>query len=152
MNTSIKLSIEIENDRFDYGIEANFKVTDILFSDFNNLMDAEDIIGKVRKCLRAIKSYKMISIYLTEGEQFSSYPKCLEAVRFTNNYGEVKMAYAVNNYFEHWHKALSPNKHINKAISLLVFKANKLQAQRIAERVKVDNELPPPPSEIHLVI
>ncbi len=153
MNTSITLSIEIENDRYGYGIEASFKVTEILFSDFSSLMDAEDIIGKVRQCLRAVKSYKMVSIYLTEGEQFGIYPKCLESIRFVNNYGEVKMAYAVNNYFKHWHHILSPNKHIYKAISEVVFKANKLQAQRIAERVKVDdNQLPPPPSEIHLVI
>jgi hypothetical protein len=153
MNTSIKLSIEIENDRYGYGIEASFKVTEILFSDFNSLMDAEDIIGKVRQCLRAVKSFKMVSIYLTEGEQFSAYPKCLDSIRFVNNYGEVKTSYAVNNYFEHWHHILSPNKHIYKAISEIVFKANKLQAQRIAERVKVDdNQLPPPPSEIYLVI
>lgn len=151
--TSIKLSVEIENDRYDYNIEAKFKVSEILFSDFNRLMDADEIIGKVRKCLRAIKSYKMVTIYLTEGHQFTTYPECLESIRFVNSYGEVKMSRTTNNYFEDWLKVVSPNKDIYIAISNLVYKANTLQAQRIAERVKVDdNQLPPPPSEIHLVI
>jgi len=63
------------------------------------------------------------------------------------------MSYAVNNYFENWDKVTASDKHIYQHIRSLVQQANKLQVQRIAERVKVDdNQLPPPPSEIHLVI
>lgn len=153
MNTSIKLSIEIENDRFGYNISGKFQVTEILFSDFNRLMDAEEIVKQVKQSMRALKSYKMLSIYLTEGEQFSTYPEVISAVRFTNSYGEVKMAHAVRNYFDNWNKVTASDKDIYQQIRSFVQQANTLQAQRIAERVKVDdNQLPPPPSEIYLAI
>ena len=81
-------------------------VADILFSDFDRLLDAEDIVNDVRYALRMLKGFKMLTIDLTDGEQFTSYPELIQAVRFTNHYGEIKMSTANKNnkYFENWEK------------------------------------------------
>lgn len=136
MKTTIKLLIEIEQrTKLGLNISGKFDVNNLLFSEYNSLLNSEDIIMDVKKCLRLLKGFSMLTIRLTEGEEYSSYPKEINSVRFTNNYGEIKMAHAVNGeaYYQNWDAAKV--NHIYENIRELTRNANSRQAQKIADRV-----------------
>ena len=85
MKTTLKLSINIEQDtKFGCNVRGEFNVTDMIFSDLNNLLDAESMIADVKKCLKLLKGFKMLTIRLTDGIQYESYPTEIHSVSEPN--------------------------------------------------------------------
>ena len=141
MKTTLKLSINIEQDtKFGCNVTGEFNVTDMIFSDLNNLLDAESMIADVKKCLKLLKGFKMLTIRLTDGIQYESYPTEIHSVRFTNHYGEIKMAYANktsgHNCYTNWE--IVKEKDIYDNIRTFVQNANILQVGKIRESVNTE--------------
>jgi len=128
--TSTKLSVYIESDRVGYNVRGEFIVSDILFSDLEHKggIDEEQMIADVKQCIKALKGFKMLTISLTDGEQYSTYPKEIDSVRFTNHYGGIKMAYASGSYYNNWVE--SNDKHIYTMIRKFVHDANALHSKK----------------------
>jgi len=134
MKTRIKLSVTIEQERINHkNISGEMVVADILFSDFDRLLDAEDIVNDVKYALRMLKGFKMLTIDLTDGEQFTSYPELIQAVRFTNHYGEIKMATANRDdkCFTQWEKATA--NYVYSAIRSMAHIANTRHTNKLSK-------------------
>jgi len=99
----------------------------MLFSDLIHTegMDGKQIIKDVKQSIKALKGFNMLTIRLTDGEQYSTYPKEIDSVRFTNNYGEI---YASGSYYNNWVE--SNDKHIYTMIKKFVHDANALHSKK----------------------
>jgi hypothetical protein len=127
---STKLSVHIESDRLSSNVKGEFTITDILFSDLTHAdgMDGKQIIKDVKQCIKALKGFNMLTIRLTDGEQYSAYPQEIDSVRFTrNSYQEYKMSYVNRDRFEDWVE--SDEKHIYTIINKFVHDANALHSK-----------------------
>ena len=108
METTIKLSIAIDQQNIGYYGRGEIIITDMLFSESSyRLMDADDLVGEVKKCIKAMKGWSMITISLSDDVKYTPYPRQVHSVRFTNSHGDMKIA-SVNangNYFDNWNTA-----------------------------------------------
>jgi hypothetical protein len=130
MRTTTKLSIHIDSDRLGMNVRGELIVTDMLFSDLDHTdgIDEAQMIKDVKQCIKALKGFKMLTIRLTDGEQYSPYPTEIDSVRFSNHYGEIKMAYVDGNYYNDW--VQSNEKHIYTMIKKFVHDANALHSKK----------------------
>ena len=129
--TATKLSVHIESDRLSSNVKGEFTITDILFSDLTHAdgMDERQIIKDVKQCIKALKGFSMLTIRLTDGEQFSIHPMEIDSVRFTrNSYQEYKMSYVSGNRFDDWVE--SDEKHIYTIINKFVHDANAMHSKK----------------------
>lgn len=138
MRTTTKVSILIDSDRLGMNVRGELIVTDMLFSDLEHAdgIDEAQIIKDVKQCIKALKGFKMLTIRLTDDEQYSAYPKEIDSVRFTNHYGEIKMAYIDGNYYNDWVE--SNEKHIYTMIKKFVHDANALHSKKKASRQSIE--------------
>ena len=136
--TTIKVIIDIESDRTSINVRGEFRVSDILFSDLTHRshMDEEQMVKDVRQCIKALKGFSMLTIRLTNDEQYSVYPKEVDSVRFTNRYGDIKMSYVNGNYYNDWVE--SNEKHIYTMVRKFVHDANGLHAFKLATQKVVE--------------
>ena len=100
MNKAIKVIVDIEQDKL--GIRGNFVVTDMLFSDIDNNMYSAQMIKDVKQCMKALKGFTMLTIRMTEGEQFIPNAPEVHSVRFITQYGEIKMSHVNDSKFSIW--------------------------------------------------
>jgi len=104
--TTIKLTISIDQQRVGYYGRGEMTITDMMFSESNyKLMDSDELITEVKQCIKAMKGWSMITITLSDDIQFATYPRQVHSVRFTNSYGEIKMANCNGHFFENWNSA-----------------------------------------------
>ena len=106
METTIKLSIAIDQNNIGYYGRGEIIITDMLFSESSiRLMDADDLVGEVKQCIKAMKGWSMITISLSDDVKYTTYPRQVHSVRFTNSYGDMKMASVNGNYYDNWNDA-----------------------------------------------
>ena len=133
--TTLKLSIEIEQDsKLGTNVRGTFIVSDMLFSDFDNLLDADYLCNDVKHCIKALKGFYMLTIRLTDDLEFVSYPKEITSVRFVNRFGKMEMAIAdsFGNFYDRWNE--SKDAHIYENIREMVKNANARQVAKISAR------------------
>jgi len=140
--TTLKLIIDIES-KFNGRINGTLSVSDMLFSEFNNLIDAEEMIKGVKQCIKMLKGFGMLTIRLTDGEQYETFPKEIHSVRFTKHYGEIKMASALktnaHSYYDGWE--IAKEKAIYDTIREFAKDINLRQLRKVSERN--DTSVPP---------
>lgn len=133
MISIIKVRVTIEHDRFNPNVRGEFDVCQMMFSDYTTLIDAETMVKDVKECIKALKGFKMITIDMTDDIQHTTYPKQVVAVRFTNHYGEIKMASTTNGgNFTNWVTAKKTD--IYKQIAYIIIQANDLQETKILNK------------------
>lgn len=102
MSKIIKVIVDIEQDKLGVNIRGNFNVTSMLFSDLQTTMDAEQMVNDVKKCIRSLKGFSMLTISMTYDDAYVPYPKEVHSVRFIDNYGEIKMSYVNGSRYSIW--------------------------------------------------
>jgi hypothetical protein len=133
MLTTIKVRVTIEHDRINPNVRGEFNVCQMMFSDYTTLIDAETMVKDVKDCIRALKGFKMITIDMTDDIQYTTYPKQVVSIRFTNHYGEIKMATTTNGgNFTNWKEAKLSD--VYKYIAYIVIQANDLQETKILKK------------------
>ena len=133
--TTLKLSIEIEQDsKLGTNVRGTFTVTDMLFGDFDNLLDADYLCKDVKKCIKTLKGFYMLTIRLTDDAEYVSYPKEVTAARFINRFGKIEMAIinVYGNCYDNWTAA--KDSHIYENIREIVKNANNRQVAKISAR------------------
>ena len=133
--TTLKLSIEIEQDsKLGTNVRGTFTVTDMLFSDFDNLLDAEYLCKDVKNCIKTLKGFYMLTIRLTDDAEYVTYPKEVTAARFINRFGKIEMAIinVYGNCYDNWTAA--KDSHIYENIREIVKNANNRQVAKISAR------------------
>lgn len=132
--TTIKLSIAIESSRVGYFTRGEMYITDMLFSESSHkLMDSEELIKEVKNAIKLLKGWNMLTIRLTDDLEYTTYPKEVNSLRFTNNYGEIKFSQVEGNYYSNW-----TDGKINKiydSVRELVKQANNRQLTKVANRI-----------------
>jgi hypothetical protein len=132
--TTIKLSILIEQNRIGSFTRGEMFINDYLFSKSNNkLMDAEELINEVKYVAKLLKGWDMITIRLTDDEEYTVYPKEVHSVRFTNHYGKIKFAEIGGNNYSNWNEC-KINK-VYECVRELVKQANNLQLNKVANMI-----------------
>jgi hypothetical protein len=126
---STKLSVHIENDRPFTNVKGEFTITDVLFSDLIHAtgMDGKQIIKDAKQCIKTLKGFNILTIRLTNGQQYSASPQEIDSVRFINNYGEIKMSYVDGVRYNDWVE--SNEEHIYTIINKFVHDANALHSK-----------------------
>lgn len=91
MEKTIKITIEIESE-IDRNIISNIKITDMLFTNYNNMLDADNILEGFKKAMKVSKNFKDISICVNTSDygdySYASY-KHIQSFRILNNYGVI---------------------------------------------------------------
>ena len=135
--STIKLTISIDQQRIGYYGRGEMTITDMLFSESRyKLMDAEELITEVKQCIKAMKGWSMITITLTDDIQFAVNPKIMNEVRFTNSYGDIKMAYSNGHYFDNWKEAKI--KELYENIRTFVRNANIFQLGKLKQSASTE--------------
>jgi len=133
--TTLKLSIEIEQDsKLGTNVRGTFTVSDMLFSDFDHLLDAESLCKDVKQCIKTLKGFYMLTIRLTDDEEYFTYPKEVTSVRIINRFDKLEMAIIdkYSNCFTQWNE--SKDAHIYENIREMVKNANARQVAKISAR------------------
>lgn len=132
--TTLKLIIDIESKSIGR-INGTFSVTEMLFSKYSGLIDADEMIKDVKQCIKMVKGFRMLTIRLTEGETYETFPTEINSVRFVNDYGEIKMAFANKtsgyNCYAVWE--IVKEKFIYDNIKAFVKDANLRQLRKVSE-------------------
>ena len=132
--TTLKLIIDIESKSIGR-INGTFSVTEMLFSKYSGLIDADEMIKDVKQCIKMVKGFRMLTIRLTEGETYETFPTEINSVRFVNDYGEIKMAFATKtsgyNCYAVWE--IVKEKFIYDNIKAFVKDANLRQLRKVSE-------------------
>jgi hypothetical protein len=135
--STIKLTISIDQQRIGYYGRGEMIITDMLFSESSyKLMDAEELITEVKHCIKAMKGWSMITISLTDDLAYTTYPKRVNEVRFTNSYGDIKMSYSNGHYFDNWNEAKIKELYDN--IKSFVRSANMLQLGKLKQSASTE--------------
>ena len=74
MIKAIKVIVDIEQDKLGINVIGEFHVTDMLFSDREGEIDSAQMIKDVKQCIKSLKGFNMLTIRMTEGEQYMPYP------------------------------------------------------------------------------
>jgi len=131
--STIKLNITIDQQRIGYFTRGEMIISDILFSESSNkLMDAEELIAEVKNVVKMMKGWTMLTIQLTDDLEYTTYPKEVHSVRFTNHYGEVKFAQVENHYYSNWNVCKISK--VYDIVREVVKQANNLQLNKVANR------------------
>jgi hypothetical protein len=136
--TTIKLSIAIESSRIGYYTRGEMYITDMLFSESSNkLMDAEDLIKEVKNAIKLMKGWNMLTIRLTDDLEYTTYPKEVHSIRFTNSYGEIKFAQVDGEYHSKCYTKWNEGKisHVYENVRGFTKWANNLQLKKVANRI-----------------
>lgn len=132
METTIKLSIAIDQNNIGYYGRGEIIITDMLFSESSfRLMDADDLVGEVKKSIKAMKGWSMITISLSDDVKYTTYPKQIHSVRFTNSYGDIKIASVNGNCYDNWNTAKIKDVYDN--IKTFVKNANNFQLGKVRQ-------------------
>jgi hypothetical protein len=135
--TTIKLTISIDQQRVGYYGRGEMTITDMMFSESRyKLMDAEELITEVKQCIKLMKGWSMITITLTDDIEYTSYPKRISEVRFINRYGDIEMSYADGNYFSNWKPAKI--KELYENIRTFIKNANILQLGKLKQSASTE--------------
>ena len=91
MEKTIKITIDIESE-IDRNTTSNIKITDMLFTNYNHMLDVDNILESFKKAMKVSKNFKDISICVNTSDygdySFASY-KHIQSFRIINNYGEI---------------------------------------------------------------
>lgn len=133
--STIKLNIAIDQQRIGYFTRGEMIISDMLFSESSTkLMDAEELIAEVKNVVKMMKGWTMITISLTDDLEYTTYPKEVHSVRFTNtnHYGEIKFAEVENRYYSNWNECKVSK--VYDIVREVVKQANNLQLNKVANR------------------
>lgn len=137
MKTTIKLKISIDQQRIGYYGMGEINIIDMMFSESSyKLMDADELITEVKQAIKMLKGFNMITITLTDDQEFSLYPKVIHEVRFTDSYGDVRMAFSNGHYFDNWNDAKVKDVYDN--IRVFVKNANILQLGKLKQSANTE--------------
>lgn len=135
--STIKLSINIEQQRIGYYGRGEVTITDMLFSESSiRLMDADELITEVKQAIKGFKGWSVITITLTDDLQYVTYPKVVNEVRFVNSYGDIKMAYSDGHYFNNWNEVKI--KELYENIRTFVRNANIFQLGKLKQSASTE--------------
>jgi hypothetical protein len=132
--TTTRLVVTI-NQEWGSNYSAEFKVTEVLFSTYDRLIDADMFVQTIKDALKRSGGFKMLTIDVTQGESWGMGRKMIASYRFTTDYaGEVKVSMAsehTNWHFNEWHHAVV--KDVQKYTRVCVDVANKVYIQSVRE-------------------
>lgn len=107
----LRLLIEVESERrISWGVRGKFEVSDVIFSDLSTSFDEAQILTDVKLCIKAMKGFNMLTMYLTESEPPISYnEREIHSIRYVNDWGSIKKANVnkTNGYsrYDNWEEA-----------------------------------------------
>lgn len=92
-NKVIRVEISIENNK-ESGVQLTANVYDILFTEYDNVIDAEQLVEKTNKLIKRLGGWSMLTVHATikDGGDYS-YCKpsdILHTMRYVNQYGRVR--------------------------------------------------------------
>jgi hypothetical protein len=89
MEKTIKITIEIESE-LDRNTTSVIKINDMLFTNYNNMLDADDILESFKKAMKVSKNFKDITICVNTSDygNYQSYQH-IQSFRILNNYGII---------------------------------------------------------------
>ena len=125
MKQIVKIEISIEHE-VQTGLRAECHITDMLFTEYDNLLSFDNIKENLTVALKMLKSFSMLTIEVYDYEDsFSLYNKknIISGRRFLNKYNEITKANLQGNKFEHWNP--SNKKEIFETLKDCVDTANK---------------------------
>lgn len=105
MASLVKILIDVETENmFSNYVSGNITIKDMLFSDVSNgrVFDHKELVKNTKRAIKLLGNFSMITITLTQGDQFESYPKIKGSYRFRNTYDTVKMAPLENQMYTDW--------------------------------------------------
>ena len=93
-NKVISINIQIEAE-FSIGLRADFNVSDTIFTDYDRLLNFEEIQSNIKTAIGKVKTYKMLTATLTirnQGEYGYNAMNIESSFRILNRYDEYTMS------------------------------------------------------------
>jgi len=89
MEKTIKITIDIESE-IDRNTTSNIKITDMLFTNYNHMLDVDNILESFKKAMKISKNFKDISICVSTSDygNYLTYNH-VQSFRVLNNYGVI---------------------------------------------------------------
>ena len=89
MEKTIKITIEIESE-LDGKTTSVVRIVDMLFTNYNYMLDADDILESFKKAMKVSKNFKDITICVNTSDygNYQSYNH-IQSFRILNNYGLI---------------------------------------------------------------
>lgn len=89
MEKTIKITIEIESE-LDGKTTSVVRIVDMLFTNYNHMLDADDILESFKKAMKVSKNFKDITICVNSSDygNYQSYQH-IQSFRILNNYGLI---------------------------------------------------------------
>lgn len=89
MEKTIKITIEIESE-LDGKTTSVVRIVDMLFTNYNYMLDADDILESFKKAMKVSKNFKDITICVNTSDygNYQSYQH-IQSFRILNNYGLI---------------------------------------------------------------
>lgn len=89
MEKTIKITIEIESE-LDGKTTSAVRIVDMLFTNYNYMLDADDILESFKKAMKVSKNFKDITICVNTSDygNYQSYNH-IQSFRILNNYGLI---------------------------------------------------------------
>lgn len=125
MKRTIKLQITIEHD-IAIGLHSSFEISDMLFTDFDNLLYYDNIKENLDTALKMSKGFSMLTIDLYDYDSNSFYAQknVITGKRYLCKNGEITKATLTNgNTYEFWNP--STKKDIFESLKDMVDAANR---------------------------
>ena len=106
MNKVIKISVTIDND-YNAGMKSTFTVSDMIFTEYSNLLGCESITENLSLALKQSKGFTMLTIdvYSYDSNNYSFTNDIILGIRYLSKYGEITKANLKNNRYENWFDA-----------------------------------------------
>lgn len=90
MNKTIKIEISIKNE-FQTGFRAEMIITDMVFTEYSNLLNYDHLADCYKKAMRKLESFTMLTATLLIYDRWSiDNHHIVSSFRYTNKYGETK--------------------------------------------------------------
>jgi hypothetical protein len=111
MKKIIKIEIEIEK-QFNINLKAEFKISEMLFTEYDNLFDYDSIKENYKKVLKKLEGFNMITATLfvyNDGEWRMGYDNIKSSFRYVNRSGEIKKSKWYGNGYLDFADAMEKN-------------------------------------------
>ena len=91
MNNAVEFTIDIENT-LESGIRGEYHIHDIVFTEFDRVFKADEILASFRKCEKLLNGFKMVTISFQpyNTKDYNSRGRDVMSYRIVNDYGEYK--------------------------------------------------------------
>ena len=103
MNKVIKIKIEVENESQRGNYQTHFTLTEMLFTDYNNLFNSEAMMQNFKDMMKHSKGFTMLTATLFKyKEGYSQQEDTVSSFRFCKKYDELTCSNLKGNKFDNW--------------------------------------------------